>query len=94
MARFEELAVLDEEHRVDEEGRHRLEALVDLCGIPRGIERPLLAIQDRQARARLLAVRQRDAPRGQAVEAGREPGLALDAITRASSRSTKLVSRV
>ena len=83
VARVEELAVLDEEHGVDEERRHRLEALVDLLGVAGGVERLLLAVEHREARARLLAVGERDAPRGQPVEAGREPRLPLDAIARA-----------
>ena len=51
VARVEELAVLDEEHGVDEEGRHRLEALVDLFGIAGGVEGLLVAVEHRETRA-------------------------------------------
>ena len=73
-------AVLDEEQRVDEQRRHRLEALVRALGIARRVERLPLAVLHLEARARLLAIRREDAERGEPPEPCGEARLLLDVV--------------
>src|SRR4029450_10415450 len=56
LPRVEQLAVLDEEQRVDQERWHEFEAAVDLLRIARYIERSPLAGNHLERRARLLAI--------------------------------------